>query len=186
MPGGRPPKAANAKRTRVQAATAARQVQQGARRQAGKGTGNTARQRATVNTATTGSGYSADGGRGDPAAADDPTAAASSGARTAARAADDPTAAASSSGARTTARADAPRTGATTTRATRAAAGSSRRSTARHKLVPYTRPDAVKYVTKPVAPAAPCNTAAPAACEDGDDMPALVSASDSDSEYYSE
>ena len=40
-----------------------------------------------------------------------------------------------------------------------------------------------KYVTKPVAPAAPCNTAAPAACEDGDDMPALVSASDSDSEY---
>ena len=38
----------------------------------------------------------------------------------------------------------------------------------------------VKYVTKPVAGA--CNTAAPAACEDGDDMPALVSASDSDSE----
>jgi len=37
-----------------------------------------------------------------------------------------------------------------------------------------------KYVTKPVAGA--CNTAAPAACEDGDDMPALVSASDSDSE----
>ena len=39
-----------------------------------------------------------------------------------------------------------------------------------------------KCVTKPVAPAAPCNTATPAACEDGDDMPALVSASDSDSE----
>ena len=37
-----------------------------------------------------------------------------------------------------------------------------------------------KYATKPVAGA--CNTAAPAACEDGDDMPALVSASDSDSE----
>ena len=37
-----------------------------------------------------------------------------------------------------------------------------------------------KYVTKPVAGA--CNPAAPAACKDGDDMPALVSASDSDSE----
>ena len=47
----------------------------------------------------------------------------------------------------------------------------------------YVRWDyAAKYVTKPVAPAAPCNTATPAACEDGDDMPALVSASDSDSE----
>ena len=36
-----------------------------------------------------------------------------------------------------------------------------------------------KYVTKPVVGA--CNNAGLAACEDGDDMPALVSASDSDS-----